>query len=133
MSEQDNVRIVQGIYQAFGRGDVPAIVSTLADRFEWHHRGAPAVPWGRSRSTKEDVTSFFRELAEAVEVLGFEVHDYVAQGDKVVALGVFKGRSKETGKEFEEPWAMAWTFKDGKVVDYRAYEDTAAVASALRP
>lgn len=87
MSEEDNVRTVQTIYEAFGRGDVPTIVNTLADRFEWHHRGAPAVPWGKPRTTKEDVVSFFRELDEAVEVLGFEVHDYLAHGDKVVALG----------------------------------------------
>jgi ketosteroid isomerase-like protein len=132
MSEQDNVRIVQQIYQAFGRGDVAAIVDTLADRFEWHHRGAPAVPYGRSRSTKDEVRSFFTELNQAVEVLAFEPQHYVAQGDKVIALGTFKGRARNTGKEFEDPWAMAWTFKDGKVVDYRAYEDTEAVASALR-
>jgi ketosteroid isomerase-like protein len=30
------------------------------------------------------------------------------------------------------PWAMAWTFdRNGKVVTYRAYEDTALVASAM--
>ncbi len=62
MSEQQNVRTVQTIYDAFMRGDVPTIVGNLADTFEWHHRGAPAVPWGISRSTKPQVESFFREL-----------------------------------------------------------------------
>jgi ketosteroid isomerase-like protein len=132
MSEQENVHTVQMIYDAFSRGDVAAIVDKLADTFEWHHRGAPAVPWGKSRNTKEDVRNFFRELDDAVEVLAFDAQDYVAQGDKVVAMGTFKARSKKTGKEFEEPWAMAWTFKDGKIVGYRAYEDTALVASAVR-
>jgi hypothetical protein len=132
MSEQDNVRIVQKIYEAFGRGDAATILDTLADKFEWHHRGAPMVPWGKSRNTKEDVGRFFGELNEAVEVLALEVQEYVAQRDKVVALGTFRGRSRKTGKEFDDPWAMLWTLKDGKVVGFRAYEDTEAMASALR-
>jgi ketosteroid isomerase-like protein len=28
---------------------------------------------------------------------------------------------------------MEWTFQNGKVVAYRAYDDTAALAAALRP
>ena len=132
MSEQDNVHAVKSIYEAFGRGDVAAIMDRIADRIEWHHRGAPAVPYGKARSTKDEVRSFFRELAEAVDVLAFEPQRYVAQGDTVVALGTFRARAKPTGKEFEEPWAMVWTFRGGKVVYYRAYEDTEAVASAFR-
>ena len=31
MSTQDNVKIVQGIYAAFGQGDIPAILNVLAD------------------------------------------------------------------------------------------------------
>jgi len=132
MSEDDNVRVVQMIYDAFLRGDIPAIVDTLGDKFEWYHRGAPAVPWGKTRTTKAEVTTFFAEIAATVDVVAFRADRYIAQGDYVVALGVFRARSKKTGKEFEEPWAMAWRFKDGKVVGHRAYEDTLAVATAIR-
>lgn len=132
MSEQENVRIIQGIYEAFGRGDVAHIQGALADRFEWHHRGAPAVPWGTSRTSKEDVGSFVGELNQAVEILGLEVQRFVAQGDTVVVLGMFRGRSRKTGKEFDDPWAMAWTLENGKVTSFRAYEDTLAMASAMK-
>ena len=132
MTEQDNVRIVQKVYEAFSRNDHAAILDTLADRFEWHHRGAPLVPWGRSRYTKEEVRSFFGELQEAVEVLGLEIQKYVAQDDTVVTLGTFKGRSRKTGKEFDDPWAMVWMLKDGKIRSFRAYEDTQAISTACR-
>ncbi|MBI2187372.1 MAG: nuclear transport factor 2 family protein [Acidobacteria bacterium] len=132
MSTEENARIVKTIYDAFGRGDVATILDALADRFEWHHRGAPAVPWGKTRTTPEEVRSFFGELNAAVEVLDLQVQHYVAQGDIVVALGTFRGRSRKTGKEFDDPWAMAWTLKDGKVTGYRSYEDTEAIVSALR-
>lgn len=134
MSEQQNTRIVQDIYAAFGRGDVPAILDTLADKFEWHHHGPPdIVPWARSRHSREEVAEFFKTLAGAVEVEAFEPREYVAQGDKVVALGYFRARAKPTGRTFDYHWAMEWTLRNGKVVQYRAYDDTAAIVAAFRP
>ena len=134
MSEQENTRLVQEIYTAFGRGDIPFILDTLADQFEWHHHGpSNLIPWAKSRSSKAEVEEFFKQLSGALEIQSFEPRDYVAQGDKVVALGYFRARSKSTGRGFEEHWAMEWTFRDGKVVGYRAYDDTAAMAAALRP
>ena len=134
MSEAENTSTVQAIYAAFGKGDVPFILGTLADQFEWVHTGPPTIiPWAKTRHTREEVASFFQELSGAVELQAFEPRTYVAQGDKVVALGYFRARSKTTGRTFEEHWAMEWTFQNGKVVAYRAYDDTAALVAALRP
>ena len=58
--------------------------------------------------------------------------EYVAQGDRVVALGRYRFRARATGTSFESPWAMAWTFRDGKPVDCRVFEDTETQASAIR-
>ncbi len=133
MAEQENAQTVKEIYAAFGRGDVPAILDTLAGGFEWHHHGPPdIVPWARSRHTRDEVADFFKVLADNLEVLAFEPQEYVAQGDKVVALGVFRARVKSTGRPFEYRWAMEWTFRDDKVVQYRAYDDTAAIVAAFQ-
>ncbi len=134
MSEQENTRVVQEVYAAFSRGDVPFILNALADQFEWHNPGPQTIlPWAKSRHTKEEVADFFQALNQALEFQQFEPREYVAQGDKVVALGYYRARSKSTGRTFEEQWAMEWTIRDGKVVGYRAYDDTAAMAAALRP
>jgi ketosteroid isomerase-like protein len=134
MSEQENTRTVQEIYAAFGRGDVPFILNALADHFDWVHHGPPTIiPWAKTRHTREEVAEFFQVLNQTLEIQQFEPHDYVAQGDKVVALGYFRARSRSTGRGFEENWAMEWTLRDGKVIGYRAYDDTAALAAALRP
>lgn len=133
MSEQKNTHLIQQLYAAFGRGDVPVILAAFADQFEFHHHGPPEVlPWARSRHTKDEVAEFFKVLGETLDVLAFEPRAYVAQGDKVVALGYFRARAKATGREFDEHWAMEWTLRDGKVVGYRAYDDTAAMVEALR-
>lgn len=41
-----HIGIVQGIYQAFGRGDVPAILAQLAPNVEWEYGiNSTDVPW----------------------------------------------------------------------------------------
>jgi ketosteroid isomerase-like protein len=35
MSQQDNLRIVREIYDAVGRGDVPAILGRVTDDVDW--------------------------------------------------------------------------------------------------
>lgn len=134
MSEQDNTQVIKDIYAAFGRGDIPAILEALADDAQLHHAGAPGTtPWtSRTHTGREQWAQFFSDLAETQEPEVFEPEEYVAQGDRVVALGHFRFRMKATGKSYASPWAMAWTVRDGRAVDCRVYEDTEAQANALR-
>jgi ketosteroid isomerase-like protein len=43
MGEQ-SVDVVRGIYEAFGRGDLPAVLGAMADDIEWHE--AEGMPYG---------------------------------------------------------------------------------------
>jgi ketosteroid isomerase-like protein len=134
VSEQENTRTVQEVYAAFGRGDVPFILSALADKVDWTLHGPPAlIPWAKTHRTRDEVAEFFATLGKTLEFQAFEPREYVAQGDKVVALGYYRARAKATGRTFEQHWAMEWTLQSGKIVAYRAYDDTAVMAAALRP
>jgi ketosteroid isomerase-like protein len=59
--------------------------------------------------------------------------DFVAEGDKVIALGHYSGKYKETGKSVRTHFAHAWTLRDGKAVMFQQYTDTAKVQEALQP
>ena len=136
MNTQDNVQMVQQIYAAFGRGDIPAILNTMADGVEWHDvewRLGPGdtLPWTLRRG-RDGVAQFFQDLGGALEVLGFEPKEFIAQGEKVVALGSVQARVKSTGRTFDDNWAMVWTFGGDKVVGFRIYHDTGAIAAAFR-
>jgi len=90
------------------------------------------TPWSsRTHTGREGWGEFFSDLAALEEPEVFEPEEYVAQGDRVVALGHFRFRMKTTGKSYASPWAMAWTVRDGKAVDCRVYEDTETQANAL--
>ena len=90
------------------------------------------MPWGgRTLTGTAGWEQFFGDLLELFEPETFEPKTYVAQDDTVVALGDFRFRAKPTGKGYETAWAMAWTFRDGKAVECRVYEDTEAQAASL--
>jgi ketosteroid isomerase-like protein len=134
MGEQDNVQVIQDIYAAFGRGDIPAILEALSDDAQIHHAGLPdVIPWGSSTySGRDGWGKFFGELNATFEPEAFEPQDFIAQGDRVVALGTYRFRARATGRSFDSAWAMAWTFRGGRPVDCRVFEDTDAMASAIR-
>src|SRR2546422_10839033 len=53
MAVQENTEIVKGIYEAFGRGDIPAILNSLADNIEWIVSGREdGIPYARSEERR---------------------------------------------------------------------------------
>jgi ketosteroid isomerase-like protein len=125
-------KVVQEVYANFSKGNIAGIEAVLAEDIRFIHAGAPDVPYGKARSGKVQAMTFFKDLADAVEVAQFEPKNYVEQGDTVVVFGHWGGRAKKTGKSFQTDWAMIWTFSGGKVQFYQAFEDTNAVAKAFR-
>ncbi len=133
MSEEQNQQTVQGLYEAFGRGDVPTMLAALSDDVDWRLDGPASVPYFGQFKGHGGVVDFLTKLGSNVEMERFEPREFIAKGDKVVVLGGERGRVKSTGQAFDNEWAMVFTFKDGKVTSFRSYEDSGAVAGAFAP
>jgi uncharacterized protein len=71
-------------------------------------------------------------LAETLETQQFEPRQFIAQDDTVVVLGHERHRVKSTGRSYEGEWVQVFTLRDGKVVKYREYFDTAGALTAFR-
>ena len=129
--EGHNVQVVQEIYAAFGRGDLPAMLAHVAEDIDWYVQGPPDVSalYGRRRS-REEVAQFFAAMAQEQDIEAFELQEFVAQGATVVVLGHYRARMKATGKTEETEFAHVHTFREGKVVRFREYADTAAAVAA---
>ena len=132
MSEQENLRTVQQLFECFGRGDVPGLLRLLSDDVDWHIKGPASVPYFGPRTGHDGALDFFAKLGTSVEFESFTPETFLAGGDHVVVIGSERGRVRATGKSFENPWIMAFTLRDGKITRFRSYEDTAAVAEAFR-
>ena len=132
MSEQENTRIVQQAYENFKKGDLPALLNLYSDDIDWRLPKIENMPWFESRKGRQKTAEFFQSLAEAQDVLTFNPREFIAQGDKVVALGDYSWRVKATGREFGSEWAHVWAVRNGKLAGFREYSDTAAASNAHR-
>ena len=133
MSERTNADVVQRGYEAFGRGDIPALLDLLTDDVEWTLQGPSVIPFAGTRHGHEGVAEFFSVLGETLDFEQFEPREFVAQGDTVVVVGVERSLSRATGRTIEQEWAHVNTLRDGKIAEFRAFEDTGAYVAALEP
>jgi ketosteroid isomerase-like protein len=116
---QPSEDLINGLYAAFGRGDVPAVLAMLDEDIEWH---APEnLPHGGDFQGRDDVGRFFRGLGEQWESLDVELDGMVSGGDRVVALVRAHGRLRATGEDSGYSSAHVWTVRDGSPVRYDEY------------
>ena len=121
----DNMTTVQGIYDAFGRGDVQWILDQLDDDVEWEEgirdTGLPYLRPGRG---KAHVASFFEALAGNLELTRFEPGPLCDGGDVVMVPVLHTGRIVGGG-DIPLNWeAHYWRFgSDGKVSAFRHIAD----------
>lgn len=130
MGEEANVQVVQEAYAAFKRGNIQAILDSLSKDVEWIAPGVEPVA-GMYRGPDE-VARFFQQVNEISEFSSFEPGEYVAQRDRVVALGHYRATVRNTGRQYDCDWAMVFTFQDGKISKFQEYTDTAAIVAALQ-
>src|SRR5688572_18313913 len=126
-----NKNTVRNIFEAFAKGDVPYILDRIDDDCEFNVLGAPHVPYGGVYHGK-GASRFFQSLNELFETTRFDVEElYEVENGNVVAFGWHGGTGRKTGKAFDLKWSMMFKFKDGKVVYYQNYFDTAGVIAVL--
>jgi ketosteroid isomerase-like protein len=132
MNEQQNVETVRRGYDAFGRGDLEGLLSLFDENIEWVSPGPPDLPTAGTRRGRQQVAEFFAMVNALFEFQRFEPQTFVAQGDRVVVLGSDTARVKATGKVLDSDWAHSFTLRDGKVVAFKEFIDTAALVAELR-
>lgn len=129
MSEQ-NIAMMRELYDAFGRGDVPAVLGAFDPQIEWNE--AEGMPYGGVYTGPEAVAeNVFGPVTGDVADFQVRAEEFFATGDEVVSLGRYTGRGAESGKELDVAFAHAWTIRDGKIARFRQYVDTVAFNAAL--
>ena len=131
MQETQNTKVVQDAYAAFARGDVQGILDTLDEGIVWKgvYGAGPHVPTSGERRGKAQVGEFFKQVAQNVNFSRFEPKEFIATGDKVVALGHYTATTP-ISKKFDSDFAMVFTVRNGKVTEFQEFTDSAAVNAA---
>jgi ketosteroid isomerase-like protein len=124
--------VVQGLYAAYRRGDLPAILASLTSDVVWESEGPASVAFCGIRRGIKETTGFFEALNADFANPELTLSEIVASGDAVMTLGRYKATARKTGKVFDTPIAHYWRIRDGKVARYVGFDDTAAAVEALR-
>ena len=126
-----NINLVQDIYAAFGRRDIPAMLEKLAPDATWGMVGRPEdVPMAGIRSGKAGAIEFFRILAETQDITSFEPQRFVGGENMVFAFGRIKWIMRRNGVAGENEFLHVFTIRDGMVCAWRGYQDTGSLAEA---
>ena len=122
-----NVQIMRDLYDAFGRGDMPTVLGAMDPGIEWYEaEGNPYEPSGKPwRGVDAVVQNLFRKLA--TEWDGFTAHpgEFHDAGSVVVVEARYTGTYKPTGKKLDAQVCHVWKMRDGKIMSFRQYTDTA--------
>ena len=130
---ETNLQLIQTVYEAFGRGDVPFIASKVRPEARWDFNVTSSdVPWHVPVSGPAEVPKFLAAFLGNVELEAFEPRQFIAAGDDVVAHIRIAYTVKRTGKRVDEEQLHWWTVRDGRIARLRHFEDTAQVMAAWR-
>ena len=127
----DNAATIRGVYDAFLRGDIMAVVAAMDEHIEWNEAehvtywlGAPFV------GPHALLTGVFARLPQDFDNFSIEVGRMVASGDTVVVEARYRATAKATGKPLNAQVAHVWDLRDGKIVRFQQYTDTWQFAQA---
>jgi ketosteroid isomerase-like protein len=118
MSEQ--TELVDAAYEAFGRGDIPAILARLDPAIHW--RVPDSVPHGGEFDGTEGVGKFFAGIGALWEDLGVETDPPIASDGRVAVTGRARGHLRG-GRAAGYGFVHVWTVRDGRATAFDEYVD----------
>jgi uncharacterized protein len=107
-----NRETVESIYQAFGRGDIAAIVERLAPDVEWDPPGTSSaqragVASVQPRRGAAQAMEFFRVVG-GLQFHEFKLLDLVGEGDCVAARMLVRCTVPATGQRIDDDCETHW-------------------------
>ncbi|QAY86915.1 nuclear transport factor 2 family protein [Pseudomonas arsenicoxydans] len=129
MSIQENIQIVKDFFAAIGGGDKDALLALAAEDIEWIIPGEGWPLAGKHRG-HAGLANLLQKASTEMEISSPEPPEFVAQGDRVLVVGVATGKVKATNRTFEDYFVFAITVRNGKLTSIREYVDTQALVRA---
>lgn len=128
-----NVKIMQELYSAFGRGDIASVLGGMDADIEWREaENNPYQPSGAPWIGPDAiVNNLFAKLG--TEWDGFTVNpkQFHDAGDTVVVEARYTGTYKATGRALDAQVTHVWSLRDGKVTSFQQYVDTAQLQDVM--
>ena len=119
----ESAELVRSIYEAFGRGDVPAVLGAMADDIEWHE--AEGMPYGGIHHGPNGVVQgVFGPQLEDIPDFTVTPEELIASGDQVAVVARYRGTGAASGERLDLQVVHVFDVRDGKIARFRQFADT---------
>jgi ketosteroid isomerase-like protein len=125
----ENAEVVRSFYERVGSGDLPGGLALVDEDCRWiemesfGHAGVYVGP-GAIRD------NIFVRIGSEWDDFSVSVDDVLDGGDAVFGTGTYAGTCKATGRRFEARVVHRFDVRDGKIVQFEQFTDSAAIAAA---
>jgi len=126
----NSLALVQSLYIAFASRDRDRILAILHPDVEWiQNEGFPGGGLHKGAiHVLDGILSQFRRDWDNWRARVTEWHD---AGDTIIAIGIYEGTNKATGKQLSAAFAHVYTVANAQIVRFRQFTDTAMVHRAI--
>jgi len=129
MSTKKNVQIVKNFFAAIRAYNKKDLLALAAADIEWIIPGE-GWPLAGTHCGHAELAAVLQKASEEIETTYPTPPEFVAQGDRVLVVGVATGKIKATNKPFKDKWVFDITVRNGKLTKIREYIDTQALVRA---
>jgi ketosteroid isomerase-like protein len=111
-SPEENIKVVQDFFTAYGAGDLEGIAEVMDENVMWHIPGRH--PLSGTKKGRDEVLAFFAQLG----VAGFKAEPIYFGADETHVVDIHRGWSNADGKpNVDTTWALLYRIEDGKIVE----------------
>lgn len=125
-----NTEAVRKLYDAFGTGDVPAVLAAMDDKIDWQE--PTGLPFENQVGPQAVAENIFGPVTTQLEGFSAVPEELIDGGDVVAAIGRYGGTGAKTGVKLDTEFVHVWRFgASGKITGFRTYTDTHVWRQAL--
>ena len=129
----NNLSTVHQMFASFGQGDLPGVISRLADNVTFHNGADPnKLPIGGTYKGKDGAMEYFNRLLSTQTISALVPTNFKELNDGKIQHDVHQeGTIPATGKPYSIDMQFTWSFDDaGKVSEWKAVGDFSNLESA---
>lgn len=106
--------IVDEMFTAFATKNVDAVIETFSNDAELIYHGTQVMPAAKFKG-KEGARMFFEFNINALDVVFFNINQFVEEGNTVIVLGNEHFISKQDGTHLKNQWVQVYTVINGLI------------------
>ena len=133
MATQQNVQIIDSLYNAFSTGDIPTVLGLMNPQIQWNEAESNSLADGNPYNGPDAILEgVFARLGANHDYFGLQdVKTHNMSNNMVLATLRYDAKVKATGKAYNAQAAHLWTLsEDAKIIAFQQYLDTKKLVDA---